>query len=69
MKTQCQYLNQRNHSFGKLTGVQCKSESEVKEKVNASPVFGPRSYEWCKVHSYTADRFIGARNQSGYITQ
>ena len=57
MKTRCQYLNQRNYGLdGQLKGAECKSESEVREKVNDSPVYG-----WCKVHSYAADRFIGAR--------
>ena len=68
MKTQCQYLNQRNHSFGKLTGAQCKKEANFPEVKN----HGTPEATWfwfCKVHSYTADRFIGARNQSGYITQ
>ncbi len=50
----CQYLNQRNYNLkGQLQGVRCKSEAT--------------HGDFCKVHSYTADRHIGAGPGPGYI--
>ena len=52
----CHYLTQRNHTTdGKLQGVRCKKEAT--------------HGDFCKVHSYTADRHIGAGPGPGYITK
>ena len=70
----CYFLNQKNYSFGKLTGagvpsvsfgrligVRCRKEATVEEPKNG------RSYHFCTVHSYTAERFVGAGAGPGYI--
>ena len=51
----CYFLNQRNYSIsGALKGVRCNKEATVEEAKNG------RIYHFCAVHSYTADRFVGA---------
>ena len=57
----CYFLNQKNYSFGKLIGVRCRKEATVEEPKNG------RSYHFCTVHSYTAERFVGAGAGPGYI--
>ena len=58
----CYFLNQRNYSIsGALKGVRCNKEATVEETKTG------RIYHFCAVHSYTADRFVGAGQDPGYI--
>ena len=57
----CYFLTQKNYSFGKLTGIRCKKDATVEETKNG------RTCHFCKVHSYTYERFEGAAAGPGYI--
>ena len=57
----CNYLNQRNYNLeGQLKGVRCTRDATEPEK-------GTGALIWCKVHSYTADRKLGAGSGPGYV--
>ena len=59
----CEFMNQRHYNLeNKLIGVRCRHEATVSERREV-PGRSVQVYHWCKVDSYTADRFVGAYNQ------
>ena len=58
----CYFLNQKHYNLeGKLIGTRCKKEAAITETKNG------RTAQFCKVHSYTVERFEGAAAGPGYI--
>ena len=63
----CEYMNQRHYNLeNKLIGVRCRHEATVYQTIGnvafAKDPDSVRIYHFCKVDSYTADRFVGAYN-------
>ena len=60
----CEFMNQRHYNLeNKLIGVRCRHEATVSERFVDRPRRSVQVYHWCKVHSYTVERFGGAYNQ------
>ena len=57
----CEYMNQKHYNLAnELVGVRCGNEATVSERFVDRPRRSVQVYHWCKVHSYTVDRFTGA---------